>query len=41
MSEIHFSVTSFQKSPSAGGSPLLAPLKLRYWWPKVMRFGKL
>jgi len=29
-------VTNFQKSPSAGGFPPLAPLNLQYWWPEVL-----
>jgi len=35
MSKMHILVTTFQKSPSAGGSLLPAPLKLPFWWPEV------
>jgi len=28
-------VTNFQKSLSAGGSPLPAPLNLQFWWAEV------
>jgi len=34
-------VTNFQKSPSAGGSPLLAPFNIRFQWPKVAWFGQI
>jgi len=34
-------VTNFQKSPSAEGSPPLAPLNLQYWWPEVPWFGQI
>jgi len=34
-------VTNFQNSPSAGGSPLPAPLNLHYWWPEVMWFEQI
>jgi len=33
MSKMHYLVTNFQKSPSAGGFPPPAPLNLQYWWP--------
>jgi len=37
----YFSVTNFQKSPSAGGSPPPASLNLQYWWPKVTWFDQI
>jgi len=34
MSKMHYFSNKF--SEGAGGSPLPAPLNLRYWWPKVV-----
>jgi len=35
-----FEKINFQKSPSAGGSPPPAPLKVPFWWPEVTWFGQ-
>jgi len=34
-------MTNFQKSPSAGGFPLTAPLNLQYWWLEVSWFSEI
>jgi len=43
MSKMHYSilVINFQKSPSNGGSPHLAPSFPRFWWSKVAWFGQI
>jgi len=41
VSKMHYLATNFQKSPSAEGSPLPAPLNLRFWWPEVTWFGEI
>jgi len=34
-------VTKFQKSPSAVGSPLPAPLNPQFWWAEVTQFDQI
>jgi len=41
MSKNHYFSNKFLKSLSPRGSPNPTPLNLRYWWPKVTRFGQI